>query len=363
MLVDTLSLTNFRNFSQLSTDLAPGINIFYGDNGSGKTNLLEAIYTVCLGRSQRGAVDATMIRDGVDVYRVVSRVENGGSQPVEVAVAFGRNERKKITLDGAVIPISRLYGLFCAVSSGPEDSTILSGGPSERRLFLNLHLAQHSVTYLADLGDYQRTLSQKNAALKNGMDPSPFDPLLIEYGIRIMRARARFIDALRETARPFYQQIARGESMDLTYLPSVAVGADAWDDNGVSREFEARLAQNREKERILKNASVGPHRDDIGFTIGGLPARTHGSQGQWRTAAIALKLGIYHILKEKRRTTPVLLLDEIFAELDEGRALGLVQEFAEVSQVFLTTAVEPPQSLKSRSRSYRVVKGAIESVD
>lgn len=362
MQVRAIEVHSFRNFSSVTAQFSPGVNVFFGANGSGKTNLLEAIYCLCLGRSQRGLSDSVLLRDGTDVYRVSGTVEAAGRQSA-VAVAYQRGGKRRITIDEVPVRPVELFERFCAVAAGPEDSAILSGAPSQRRLFLDLHLSQHSQTYLRELLAYQRALAQKNAALKSRMDATLFDEQLIEFGSAITVRRAVFVRQLRIEAAPFYRDISDGEPFDLQYAPEIEVDAEC-DDLAVTRSaFAEQLERCRDRELAQKIAVVGPHRDDLTIQIGGLPARTHGSQGQWRTAAVSLKLAIYQMLREKRRMAPLLLLDEIFAELDERRTTALISGFGVVEQLFLTTALEPPRALSAQATRFRIENGEIISTE
>jgi len=360
MRVRSLTATNFRNFTKAELSPGPGVNVLYGDNGSGKTNFLEAIFTLCLGRSQRGAPDSVLVNNNADFYRLEGEIEQG-KETVTLAVAHQNRCRKKITADSVVIKTSELYDRTALVAAGPEDSEILSGPPSARRLFLDLYLSQLSQTYLADLSDYQKALSQKNAALRREMDPSPFNPLLVAYGVRVIEERKNFLADISTRASRFYNDITDGEQLQMRYQPKVAINPDA-DRESITAEFESGLEKNAERERVTQTSLVGPHRDEIEFLICDFPARSHGSQGQWRSAAISLKLAVYEILKQKRKATPILLLDEIFAELDARRTDGLVRKFADAGQLFLTTAVEPPDALLSNTRRFRIVAGEVVEV-
>jgi DNA replication and repair protein RecF len=361
MIVNKLQVSNFRNISSVNLEFCRGINIFYGDNGSGKTNLLEAIFTLCLGRSQRGAIDTVLIREGSDTYRLEGSVECKNRSSA-LAVAYQKGWRKKITVDSVVIRAAELYERFCAVACGPEDSEILSGSPGVRRLFLDIYLSQLSPRYMSYLVDYQKALAQKNAALKKDMDPSPFDPLLVAAGSQIVFARARFLRDLADASSRYYQTISGRETFSVAYLPKVSVESEDSIEE-IAAELARELEMQRHKEAIVKTALVGPHRDDITFSVGGLPARTHGSQGQWRTAAVALKLAVYQLLKTKRESPPVLLLDEIFAELDASRSAQLMELFAGADQLFLTTASEPPPAIGVGGRRFRIVDGGVEGID
>ena len=357
MQLTSLQLTDFRNFRQLSLLPIAGTNIFYGRNGSGKTNLLEAIFTLCLGRSQRSANDAVMVKDDADVYRITGKIE-AEREASDLAVAFQRGGRKKITLDGLTIRISELYEHFAVVAAGPEDSTILSGPPSARRSFLDVYLSQYSKEYLRHLVDYSKILAQKNAALKEQMDPGPFNTLLVIEGSAIMRIRAAYIAEITERAADYYTTIATDQSFHIAYHPSVRYE----DPEQIEEAFDRRLIEVWERERVMQSSLVGPHRDEIDFSIGNAPARTHGSQGELRSAAVSLKLAVYDLLKGRRKIKPILLLDEIFAELDPVRVDALGGCFRELGQVFVTTADEPPAVLRENSRNFRIADGSIEEI-
>ena len=361
MFIKSIEITNFRNLNSGSAELSPAINIFYGNNGSGKTNVLEAIFVLCLGRSHRAATEAVMVNRDSEYYRIEGEVQLDGS-PQQLAVAYQRGGRKQVSLDRVPIKLSELYENLCAVSAGPEDSDIIAGSPSVRRTFVDIYLSQFSRTYLSDLTNYYKVLSQKNAALKSEIDPDPFNQLLVEYGASIMVARAKFLASLAALTVDYYRKISGGCAIGIEYRPSVAVEPGSAVEE-VRRRFTEKLASRGEQEQILKASVVGPHRDEVYFEINELPARTHGSQGEWRTAAVSLKLAVYHLLKKERGTEPILLLDEIFAELDQQRAQALIEAFEGFGQVCLTTALDPPDSLRQGSRSFRIEDGAIVGSD
>ena len=361
MHVVSVSIDNFRNITSLQTGFSPQVNVFYGANGSGKTNLLEAVFVMCLGRSQRGANDQSLTRVNEEVYRLAGGVVVNGRE-AEIAVAYQRGGRKKITIDGVTSKATELYDRFSVVAAGPEDATILSGSPSVRRLFLDIYLSQYSLAYLSDLTDYQRILTQKNSALKQDMDPAPFNELQVTVGSRIISARRAFLTHVGAVAAEHYRNIAAGEEMTCNYDSRVPLADSITEREDIETAFRSALDEYHTREAAIQTSLVGPHRDDVNFTICGMPARTHGSQGQWRTAAVALKLAVFGILRDRRRTPPILLLDEIFAELDPDRSRQLVGLFADMGQVFLTTAVEPPESLLNAARRFRIAGGGIEEV-
>lgn len=353
-----MKLTSFRNFRQAELTLSDQVNIFHGDNGAGKTNLLESIFILCLGRSQRGAPDNTLINSESDFYRVEGRIDFDGAVQ-SAAVACQSGGRKKITVDEVPLRLSELYERSPAVAAGTQDREILQGPPSERRNFVDMYLSQLSRQYLADLSDYYRALNQKNAALKNETDPSPFNELLILLGSRVMLKRGEFLAEVAELTSEYYADISEGGRLGLKYAPSAVSTPETETIEAAAAAFSRKLDNYGEKERVLKTSLVGPHRDDVAFTINGYPARTHASQGELRTAATSLKLAAYRLLKERRQTCPVLLLDEVFAELDEHRSAQLVGLFGDLGQVFLTTAQTTPAVLAANGRKFHIKSGQI----
>lgn len=362
MRIDSLLLTNFRNFREARLAPEAGVNIFFGDNGSGKTSLLEAIFTLCLGKSQRGARDEMMVGEGGDeIFRLEGKGEVEGRQ-IHLACAYQKGGRKKITIDGNPVRMSELYQLFSIISMAPDDVSLFAGSPGGRRRFLDLYLSQASPTYLADLSDYNRALAQKNAFLKNGGGGDcPFDPLLVAGGSRIMLSRRQFILFLSESAPRCYQQISADTPdagrmiLKIDYEPNVAF--DAVSD--IQRRFEQMLITEQRKEAVLETAVVGPHRDDLAFHIGQFPAKGYGSQGELRSAAIAVMIAAAEYLSAKRDERPVLLLDEIFAELDDRRRENLAILLGNNQQIFLTTATAPPKTLLDCGTIYHIESGTI----
>jgi len=363
MLVQNLKAVGFRNFESAALSFDSGLNIFNGRNGSGKTNLLEAVFVLMLGRSQRGAIDSVMLKENEEYYRLSGKIEIEGKTE-EAAIAYQKGGRKKITIDKVGARASELFRHYTAVATSPEDIEILSGSPSNRRNFIDLYLSQASPNYLADLTDYQKVLAQKNAFLKqdNNSGETPYDDLLIDYGSRVMKYRLDFIASIMPTIAETYRNIAGGHEITIRYNPSVSLDSDITDSSGIKSAFKKRLREVRERERIMQTAMTGPHRDDVDFTIRDLPARAYGSQGELRTAAISLKIAVYRYLKKVRKAVPVLLMDEIFAELDDNRRAMLIELFDEVGQVFITTASEIPDILLRKGRRFMIERGNIKDI-
>jgi DNA replication and repair protein RecF len=358
MFVEQLTASNFRNFESLAAEFSPAVNIFHGPNASGKTTILEAIFLLCLGRSQRSAIEPVLLRKDADAYRIEATIEREGKK-IEVAAAYQKNVGKKLSIDKLAVKMSELYERFSAVSSGPEDTAIVSGPPSGRRTFMDIYLSQLQSTYLSTLSGYQRLIAQKTAALKQNQDVSAFNVLLADYGAQIMAARINLIDNLNREGGALYSEIASGAEFAVSYQPSVRIDDGMTTKAQLQPVIEETLFAIGDRESYMQACLAGPHRDELHLVINGLPARSHGSQGEWRTAALALKLAVYYLLQKKANTRPILLLDEIFAELDPQRQQSLIESFTKFGQVFITTALDPLPGLGELGRSFEINDGAI----
>jgi len=361
MQINNIKLISYRNFNEAELQFSDGINVFSGKNGSGKTNLLEAIFVLLLGRSQRGATDKLLLREGDEYYRLEGQLTSNNKRCLS-AIAYQKGGRKRIQIEKVTVRASELFEKHSAVSSAPEDISILSGSPSYRRDFINLYLSQASARYIADLTDYQKALTQKNAFLKqeNNAGDTPYDDLLIEYGSSVMLARYNFLEKIKITASSAYKKISKGMNFITTYNPSVDLPDSEITLENIKSSIAAKLKRYSQRERIVQIALVGPHRDEIDFSIGEFPARSYGSQGELRTATVALKMGVFEYLRSIRNDMPILLLDEIFAELDESRKELLVETFGQFGQVFLTSASGLPESLSNNSQRFEIDDGRIK---
>jgi DNA replication and repair protein RecF len=360
MFVKSISLRSFRNFSATGADFGAGVNIIMGRNGAGKSNLLEAIFVLLLGRSQRGARDIALIKEGSDYYRVEGDIDCDGYQ-AEVAVAYQKEGRKKIAVDKTSVRSSQLFEKFSVVTAAPGDVEILNGPPSRRRDFLNIYLSQASLKYLKVLSNYHKALEHKNALLRQNRlgNGNTYDDLIAKYGAEIMLERKNFLSDIAGAAVSSYGDFSDGQSLSLAYSPSVPISDDTKTTLDIEAAIKEKIRRNAEREQKAQMALVGPHRDEIEFRINGFPARTHASQGELRTAAIALKLAIYEYLKKARRRSPILLFDEIFAELDEKRRNRLLSVFGDFGQLFLTSATQIAELPTSECRYFRIENNCI----
>ncbi len=345
-----LRLRNFRNFTDQTLGFPAGGVAIVGDNGQGKTNLLEAIYYLEILRSFRGSPDEQLVRFGEDVFRLDGRVDDDEGQAQEVGAAFDRSSRrKKVTVGGAEPPrIGDAIGTLAAVIFSPTDVGIVSGSPGARRRYLDIALSLTEPGYLAALQRYRQVLAQRNALLRQGSPASlvaAWNAGLTESGSRVMRARSIWIRRFSASFATHVAAIAEGASGSIDYDPSLRIGeeGDPEDLGHIASAFRIELERVAEREERRGMTVVGPHRDDLrirGVGDGGMSIdlRAFGSGGQQRTAAVALRMIEAESLREARDCQPVILLDDVFAELDPGRSRRILEwvDQVEVGQVILT---------------------------
>jgi DNA replication and repair protein RecF len=344
MHIKRLKLTNFRNLQQVELEFSSKNNLIYGPNGSGKTNLLEALFYVGAGRSFRTHLDEHLVNRNSDFFRI----ESGGyitPHDIQVEIAVKPGSQKAIKVNSAHIKrLSRLFEYFRLVEFSPYDLSIINGAPSVRRRFLSLTISQSEPSHIAVLSDYHKTLLQRNALLKTfqGTDRitsnqetslSVWDEKLAETAVVIHKSRTTFTEKIRQRAADFYAKISgNGEAFNMEYSPSP--GLDDYTESALCEKFASR----RQRELVLRQTLYGPHRDELKFTVDALEAKTGASQGQIKTAVLSLKLAQYSYLKEHLERTPIILLDEIYSDLDSNRLEFITKLLPELGQVFITTS-------------------------
>jgi len=357
MNIRSIELKNFRNYENLEISFDEGTNILFGDNAQGKTNILEAAYMSGTTKSHKGSRDREMIRFGEEEAHLKTVVVRGGRE-YQIDMHLKKNRAKGIAIDK--IPIkkaSELFGILNIVFFSPEDLNIIKNGPAERRRFLDSELCQLDRIYLADLTNYNKILAQRNKLLKDMIyRPSLSDTLpvwdmqLIETGKKIIRRRKQFVDELREIVSDIHYRISGGkEELFLKYEPNI-------DDIF----FEDELSRAKEKDKKLCQTSVGPHRDDLLFSIGDVDIRKYGSQGQQRTSALSLKLSEIELVRKSIYDTPVLLLDDVLSELDSSRQNYLLNNISDTQTIITCTGLD--EFVRNRftvNRVFEVIAGHV----
>lgn len=328
-----LSVRDFRNLERVELEPPAEGFVVVGDNGQGKTNLLEAIYYLELLRSVRGARDPDLVRFGAPGFHVAARMETDAAR--EIAVGFERaGKRKRVRLDGVVCErLSEAVGALPAVLFSPADVELVAGGPATRRRFLDILLAVTSRGYLHALQRYRAALAHRNAALRElarrGRGGSEeaiavWEPVLAEQGAAIWSERRAWVLSVIDRFAELCGEIGEAGAVALRYASAITSEDAERPREALTRE----LAKQRAADLRFGVTRVGPHRDDLSLTLDGRELRVFGSGGQQRTAAIALRLLEAETLRARRGGPPVFLLDDPFAELDARRAGRIVQLLA-----------------------------------
>ncbi|HEX2779090.1 MAG TPA: DNA replication and repair protein RecF [Gemmatimonadaceae bacterium] len=360
-----LAVRDFRNLERVEVEIPPEGMVVVGENGHGKTNLLEAAYYLQLLRSARGARDVDLVRFGSPAFHVAAET-SGARGSHGIGVGFERaTKRKRVTLDGSEPPrLSDALGALPAVLCSPRDAALVSGSPSERRRYLDVVLALTSRPYLAALQSYRGALARRNAALRDGIRSTRdearvavWEPALAEHGARIWSARVAWVRAHEARFASVAEAIGERGVARMRYATSLEPG---------EQEVESALAHALAAKRALDLrrglTHAGPHRDDLELTLDGRELRTFGSAGQQRTAAIALRVLEQETLRQERDSSPLLLLDDPFAELDARRSARILELFAGegAGQTILAVPRETdiPPSLTRLAR-WRVQHGAL----
>lgn len=371
MWIRTLRLTDFRNYEELELELDPGLNFFSGPNGSGKTSILEAVSYLAVARSLRGSGDGEVVRWGRTSFGVGGDIVSDG-ETRSSTIRFSRGGAKEVTLDRERLTrLSDLVGVLRVAWFCPEDTWLTKGGPAERRRLVDMTLCQLDAAYLQALSNYRRALRQRNEALVSWAPDDESEAVvavwterMVDYGSRVVAARMRLMPRLSAEVDRFHDRIAGGAPLRLTYKTSLPA-QDDWKSGAepsvqrVREAFLEGLERVAADERRRGFTLIGPHRDDLEVRLGDRVLRTFGSQGQHRTAAIALKLGEAAVLDGDGRGV-VVLLDDVMSELDEERAAALVELVGGLGQALVTSTGPAPDAVRSLGgRSFLVLEGAV----
>ena len=345
MHIESINLTNFRNYEKLDFHPSSGLNVLVGMNAQGKSGVLEAIYFLATSKSHRTSRDLDLIRLGQDMARACAHIKRVVRNDETVEIILSKAEKKTVKINGVKHPkIGDIVGQLNAVIFSNSDIDMVKGDPSRRRRFLNLEISQVTPQYVYALGRYKRVLDQRNNLLreiKNGTGRVDalgiWDDQLALYGATILSRRAKFVDYLAGAAsRVFSSLTGESETLGVTYKPNLQTSATDSEEDIVER-FARALAGKREYDLMRATTTVGPHRDDIVFSVNNLSAREYASQGQQRTVAISLKLAEIELMEEYIAEPPIVLLDDVMAELDESRRTHILELTVGRCQTFITT--------------------------
>jgi len=356
MHLDRLSIFDFKNIERADLSFSPNVNCFVGDNGMGKTNVLDAVYYLSFCKSASNPTDAQNIRHGSPFFLLEGTYADVDGTALTVSIGVKPGVKKQLKRGGK--PVKRLaehIGTIPLVLISPSDSLLVSGGSEERRRFLDSAISQYDTAYLDALISYDKALRQRNALLRADEEPDAalldvLEAMMDSAAAPIYAGRRAFVEEFVPIFRGLYDRLcnASGEVPDIAYATHADRGP-----------LLPLLREGRAKERIVGYSLHGPHKDDLLFSLNGYPLKREGSQGQAKTYFIALKLAQFLFLKQKgERRTPLLLLDDIFDKLDDGR-VGQIVEYVsgdDFGQIFITDThrAHLDQILSHTRRDYRL---------
>jgi len=357
VIVSRLELVDFRNYSSAAFDLHPGTTAVVGRNGQGKTNLAESLAYLATLDSFRGAPAEALVRMGADAAVIRATVVHDDGREVLVEAEINRLGRNRIQINRQKLGRTReLLGVVRVTVFSPDDLGVVKEGPGERRRFLDDTLVALALKYDALRLELDRVVKQRNTLLKNAggrlddgaeLTLDVWDAKLADVGDRFGHARSVLVARLQPMVLEAYEQLAGvATALEFRYEP-------AWRQRGLA----IALADARTDDVRRGVSTIGPHRDDIELSINGMPARTHASQGEQRTLALALRLGAHRLVAERTGSAPVLILDDVLSELDTGRATALLEHLP-AGQVIITTASPLPDAAHPDA-VVRIAAGAV----
>lgn len=370
MYIEKLKLKNYRNYDEIEVNFDKNINIIYGNNAEGKTNLLESIYMCSTSKSHKNSKENEIIKFNESESHIKIFFKKENQKEITIDIQLNKDKKKGIAVNKVKIEkLTEFLGIFNVIMFAPEDLNIIKEGPSVRRKFIDLEICQIDKLYVISLNNYNKTLNQRNALLKDINTVSnankqdlidmldTYDEKLVEYGTEIILKRKQNIEKLAKYIKDIHYKISDDkEELIIDYENAVVanyvsdivgtdiirptVGASFTSPDELKKIYIKKLKDTRNIDIKNQYTLVGPHRDDISFKIAENDIRKFGSQGQKKTAAISLKLSELKIIKENINETPVLLLDDVFSELDEMRQKLLVNNLSGVQTIITCTGIK-----------------------
>lgn len=353
MIINHLRLISFRAHEESSPAFGPKVNLIYGPNGAGKTNILEAIHYLALSKSFLSATDGYALRKGAAFFELEGSFSGTHRAGLNVRLAYMPEEGKRMFINKSPLErLAKIVGQIPIVVFAPSDQALTAEGPDVRRRFLNNILSQARPVYLDDLMKYRRALKQRNVLLTQYRRTrslarevlSSWDAELIRLGSRVILSRLRFVHVFSDFLEEAYERIdSVSEHPHMRYRAIDQFDPEA-DEQAIQEAFMAKLHQSSKRELELGRTMVGPHRDELIFTLNDLEVRRYASQGQHRTFGMALKLAQYFYLKAQIDESPILLLDDLFGNLDETRTQVFLEllDSDVIGQSIITAAQRAP---------------------
>lgn len=337
MFIKSIYLNKFRNYDQLKIDFKNGINIIVGENGQGKTNLLESIYVLGLTKSHRSFIDNNLVKEGENKSIIQGLIEKENIS-TKYEIEIGNSKILKIDND-KIKKITDYISNINIIIFYPDDLEIIKGSPNLRRRYINLEISQLCSNYMTILNDYNKLLKMRNDYLKNNYIDNNYLNIitnyLIEKATQIILMRKKFIDRLNEIIPKIYEDISELSNFSIKYKCCIKI--DEYNEKNIVEKLKNISEEIKNTEIKYKTTLFGPHKDDIEFYLNNYNLKLYGSQGQQRMAILSLKLAEIEIFKKYKNTLPILLLDDVFSELDDKKKNNLLNYINENIQTIITT--------------------------
>lgn len=370
MILKQLSVKNFRNYSDTNLSLSPGINIFYGNNAQGKTNLLESIYYLSFTKSHRSFIDNNLIKNGEKFLKITGIMKDNNIFDTKLEI-FLNNEKKQIFIDDNLYKkVSEYISKLNIIIFYPEDLDIIKGSPNIRRRYINSEISQFDENYLVVLNNFRKVQKLRNDYLKkinsfydyDNQYLSIINDYFIKQAILIYRLRYKFINKLNEIVPSIFFDLTKLNGFHIKYINNFNIeNFDSISDQELTELFLEKFERNFDSEVKIKSSMFGPHKDDIEFYLDNLNLKNYGSQGQQRLAILSIKLASVEILKQIKNDTPILLLDDVFSELDDEKKNHLLKYIDNNIQTIITTTdlKSIDNSIKNKSKLFEIENGNI----
>lgn len=362
MHITHLSLQDFRSYKVLELPLKTKQSIFIGDNGEGKTNIIEAIMYLSLLSSHRVSQDTPLIKLGAERAYIRAKVlQDNRSQLIELEINNNKANRAKVN-QNPVRSQKEILGITQAIAFSPEDLDLVRGDPNERRAFIDQLLIQRNPRMSGVITDYERALKQRNALLKSRapiQSLEPWDEHLTKFGAELIASRIELIETLQPHFIAAYKNLAEKKLAGIAYKSNINQLSNDRDSN--QNLLISKILEVRDQERERGITLIGPHRDDVLLSLGEHQVKGYASHGESWSIALALRLASFQLLKEEGNQ-PILILDDVFSELDEARREKLVQLAEEAEQTFITVAVESDLPKNLNGARYLVKSGIVKEL-
>ena len=368
MYLKKIKLHNFRNYEKLSISLTKGINIIYGENAQGKTNLLESIYVLGFTKSHRSFIDNSLIKIDNE-YLTIEGIINKDKLDNKFNIYIDKNKKILKYNNDIVKKVSNYISLVNIIIFYPEDLELVKGSPKIRRKFLDLEISQLYSNYYVLINEYNKVLRTRNEYLKKIHNSKSkdlnyltiLDEYLIDKSISIYKLRKKYIDRLNENASSIYKNIIGLDRFNIKYVINSEISLD---DKNIKEKLKEEYKNKLDTDIRFCTTSIGPHKDEIEFYLGDKNLKYYGSQGQQRVAVLSTKLSEIEILKKYKESTPILLLDDVFSELDEKVRNNLLKYITKGVQTIITTTDlnKIESKLIKKSKLFNIENGVVKKI-